>query len=275
MTQRIAILSGKGGTGKSLLTCGIGEALAREGKTVLLVDGSQGLRSLELFLGMTEGILYSCPDLAAGSCSPEDVLIEDDVHRGLWLLPAAQNLASDKDLAENYEKALQMIQEGGTDIPEFDFILTDCGGSLESQLALASLSERPVLAVTPDPAGLRAADKLRKLTKKEPEMILNRFDSRDLAQLILPPLPEIQEMLPLKILGVFEENDGLRRAVLTGSDILKEMPEFTNTARRILGQDVALPLLPGNSGRTADAIPPEVSGRRRTFWDRLFRKGQK
>jgi septum formation inhibitor-activating ATPase MinD len=276
MTQRIAVLSGRGGAGKSLLTCGIGEALAGLGKTVLLVDGSQGLRSLELYMGLTEGILYTCPDLAAGKCRAADVLVEDENHPGLWLLPAAQNLPSDKDLKENYGKALEIIQNGGEDVPSFDFILTDCGGSPESQLTLASLSERPVLVVLPDPAGLRAADKLRKLTAKEPEMIINRFDSRDLAKHLLPSPGEFQEMLPLPVLGIFEENDGLRRAVLTGGDVVREMPEFANTAKRLLGQTVPLPLLPGllEDASVLAAQTPEISGKRESFWSRVFGRGK-
>lgn len=277
MTQRIAILSGRGGTGKSLLTCGIGEALADLGKTVLLVDGSQGLRSLELYMGIQEGILYSVPDLSAGKCSVADVLVQDEVRTNLWLLPASQNLPSDRNLKENYGKALTIIQDGGEDVPAFDFILTDCGGSLESQLTLASLSDRPVLVVTPDPAGLRAADKLRKLTGKEPEMIINRFDSRDLARHILPSFHELQDILPLSPLGIFEENDGLRQAVLTGGDIAREMPEFNNTAERILGQNVPFPLMPEQVDREAPSGMPQVpesSGKRESFWNRIFSRGK-
>ncbi|MGI5988896.1 MAG: AAA family ATPase [Lachnospiraceae bacterium] len=287
MAQVIAILSGKGGTGKSLICCGIGEALAKEGKHVLLADGSQGLRSLELFLGMTDGILYSCPDLADGKCEIEDVLVEDEAHPGLWLLPAAQNLPSDRNLKEVYGAALQKAAAGGEDIPAFDFILIDCGGSLESQLSLSRLASRPLLVVTPDPAGLRAADKLRKLTEKEPDMILSRFHTKDMADGILPSVPEIQELLPLNILGILEENDGVRRAVLQGKDICREMPEFTHIADRLQGKDVPLPRMPEASSEDSgtESISQEkpekisaisqASEHRGGFFRRLFQRGQK
>lgn len=282
MAQIIAILSGKGGTGKSLACCGIGEALAGQGKSVLLVDGSQGLRSLELFLGITDGILYAAPDLATGKCDLEDALTEDEVHPGLWLLPAAQNLPSAQDLKSTYEKALEKVAAGSENIPSFDVILLDCGGDFDSQLALATLADRVILTVTPDAAGLRAADKLRKLTQQEPEMILTRFHTRDFTDGILPPLSEIQEMLPMKIIGILEENDGLRRAVLKGESVCREMPELTNIALRLIGNEVPLPVMP-EGPNTVSAGSAQISSSGRTdssshqegFFRRLFRRGQK
>ena len=48
MGTAIVITSGKGGTGKTALTCGIGAGLARLGKRVLCLDMDVGLRNLDL-----------------------------------------------------------------------------------------------------------------------------------------------------------------------------------------------------------------------------------
>ena len=49
-----AVVSGKGGTGKTTLCAGIGAGLARLGQAVLCIDADVGLRNLDLALGMSD-----------------------------------------------------------------------------------------------------------------------------------------------------------------------------------------------------------------------------
>ena len=51
MSQVIAVVSGKGGTGKTSFTTLTGMALAQLGKKTLLLDCDIGLRNLDLYLG--------------------------------------------------------------------------------------------------------------------------------------------------------------------------------------------------------------------------------
>ena len=48
MLKVILVASGKGGTGKTSLTAGVGAALAQLGSKVLLIDGDCGLRNLDI-----------------------------------------------------------------------------------------------------------------------------------------------------------------------------------------------------------------------------------
>lgn len=64
--QCIAVVSGKGGTGKTSLTAGVGTALAQSGKRVLCVDCDIGLRNLDLALGLTDRALMDFSDVAPG-----------------------------------------------------------------------------------------------------------------------------------------------------------------------------------------------------------------
>ena len=63
MAQKIVIASGKGGAGKSSLAAGLGSALVRMGKRVLLIDGDIGLRSLDMILGCAESTVYDWADV--------------------------------------------------------------------------------------------------------------------------------------------------------------------------------------------------------------------
>ena len=51
--ELFAVLSGKGGTGKTSVCAGIATALASEGKKVLCIDCDVGLRNLDISLGMS------------------------------------------------------------------------------------------------------------------------------------------------------------------------------------------------------------------------------
>ena len=62
MAKKIVIASGKGGVGKSSLTVGIGKALAKNGKRVLLID-CDCLKSIDLLTGITEFLLYNWGDV--------------------------------------------------------------------------------------------------------------------------------------------------------------------------------------------------------------------
>ena len=54
--QTIMICSGKGGTGKTSFTAGVGAALAVSGCRVLCLDCDIGLRNLDVVMGLETGL---------------------------------------------------------------------------------------------------------------------------------------------------------------------------------------------------------------------------
>lgn len=59
MSRLTAIMSGKGGVGKTTLTAALGITLARMGKKVLLLDGDLGLCNLDLILGVSDRVRFN------------------------------------------------------------------------------------------------------------------------------------------------------------------------------------------------------------------------
>ena len=68
MSRLTAIMSGKGGVGKTTLTAALGITLARMGKKVLLLDGDLGLCNLDLILGVSDRVRFNMYDMALGKC---------------------------------------------------------------------------------------------------------------------------------------------------------------------------------------------------------------
>ena len=66
MGSVVAVLSGKGGTGKTTVCAGISVALAQAGVRVLCIDCDVGLRNLDIPLGMSDSGALSFQDVSEG-----------------------------------------------------------------------------------------------------------------------------------------------------------------------------------------------------------------
>ena len=74
MGKIIAVVSGKGGTGKTSFTANVGLALAALGKSTLCLDCDITLRNLDLALGLTDSALMDFSDVIAGRCALSDAV---------------------------------------------------------------------------------------------------------------------------------------------------------------------------------------------------------
>ncbi|MDE5878736.1 MAG: P-loop NTPase, partial [Desulfovibrio sp.] len=87
-TLSVAVLSGKGGVGKTNLTLNLAWALHEQGFKALLMDCDMGLANLDVLLGITpEGNLQ---DALMGGSSLADVL--HPIAKGFDVLPAASGV---------------------------------------------------------------------------------------------------------------------------------------------------------------------------------------
>ena len=84
--QCIAIVSGKGGTGKTSFTSGVGTALAMTGKRTLCLDCDVGLRNLDIALGLSDRALMDFSDVAQGRCDLASAVVEHPRIKNLFLL---------------------------------------------------------------------------------------------------------------------------------------------------------------------------------------------
>ena len=94
MAEVIAVLSGKGGTGKTSLCAGIATALALEGKQVLCIDCDVGLRNLDIALGLSDLGAISFLEVCRGDY-PLDRATAHPVYPNLRFLTAPINCHAD------------------------------------------------------------------------------------------------------------------------------------------------------------------------------------
>ena len=119
MLKVILVASGKGGTGKTSLTAGVGAALAQLGSKVLLIDGDCGLRNLDIVLGMSDrGGLHRFADVAGGAVPLADAMACHPDMKTLYLLTAPVALPA---LSERGMEQLAVQAEDAG----FDYLLID------------------------------------------------------------------------------------------------------------------------------------------------------
>ena len=150
--RRYAVISGKGGVGKTVITANLAAAFARSGQRTLVLDADLGLANLDVILGVNpSGTIH---DVMAGTLSEDDVLVH--TRAGFDLLPAGsaslEATLLTPDLATRLEAMLERLE------PRYDAILFDAGAGIgEVVLFFARIADEIVLVVTPEPTSLMDA----------------------------------------------------------------------------------------------------------------------
>ncbi len=103
-TLSVAILSGKGGVGKTNIALNLAMSLHQNGYKTLLMDCDMGLANLDVLLGITpEGNIQ---DVILGKAKMEEVL-HAIVPNGLDVLPAASGVPELNDLGAGISETVQ------------------------------------------------------------------------------------------------------------------------------------------------------------------------
>lgn len=244
MGQCIAVVSGKGGTGKTSFTAGVGTALALAGQSVLCIDCDVGLRNLDLALGLSDLALMDFSDVAQGRSSLEDAVVEHPTLPNLFLLTAPVRLRQSVT-EEEMTRLLTAARH------QFDFCLLDAPAGLGDAFLLATCAaDRCVVITTADASSLRDA--------QHTVMELNRFDAgtlhlvvnrvrRKLLQTMHATIDDAIDKAGLPLIGVVPEDDALPLSLNRGAALLqfKRRCPAANAYRNIAGrlQGTRIPLL--------------------------------
>jgi flagellar biosynthesis protein FlhG len=152
-TLSIAILSGKGGVGKSNLALNIAFALNQKGAKVLLMDCDFGLANLDVLLGITPP--NNVQNLLDSDIKPSDVLVPvvAGVNSRFDLLPASSGVVETFD--EQHRMPALLIKKIGSLASQYDYVIMDIGAGISpTVLNFASMAMMRVIIITPEPTSL-------------------------------------------------------------------------------------------------------------------------
>lgn len=145
----LAVISGKGGVGKTSTSVNLAIALAAQGKRVILLDADLGLANVEVLLGLNS--LYNLQHVIDGEKTIRQILIEGP--GGIMLVPGSSGIAS---LADLDSAARQNILNGLKELQEqADFIIIDTmAGIGQNAVAFAAAADEVLLVTTPEPSAI-------------------------------------------------------------------------------------------------------------------------
>ena len=242
MAEVIAIVSGKGGTGKTSLCAGLAQALAISGMTVLCIDCDVGLRNLDIALGISQmGALSFQEALTYGV---ENAAEHPDFD-GLSFLTAPMNCPVEDIDEEDFGTLLSKARE------QFDYILLDAPAGIEAGFRLAAkFADRIAVVTGADPASIRDAARsgqlLRTMGKQNIRIIVNRIEPKMIKTMGLT-VDDIMDRAGLPLLGIVPEDPEVVLAAAFETPLLKQTRKGAaaacrRIAKRIQGRRVPVSL---------------------------------
>lgn len=244
MGQVIAVVSGKGGTGKTTFVAGVGAALARLGFKTLCLDCDIGLRNLDLALGLSDRTLMDFTDVITRRTTLDMAVVQHPACPNLYLLTAPMSARGEVS-EEGMRALLRDIRAS------FDYCLVDAPAGLGGAFRLATCgADRAVVLTTTDATSLRDAQctvsALRFFPNGRLHLVVNRV-RRKLLRSLHATIDDAIDESGLPLLGVIPEDEKLLLSL--GRGVLPAhrggaAEAMENIALRLAGQRVPLMRLP-------------------------------
>jgi flagellar biosynthesis protein FlhG len=231
----LAIVSGKGGVGKSALAVNLATAAARSGVRTLLIDGDLGLANADLLMGLIPR--YDLGDCIEGGVELRDALCAGPA--GLDLLVIGARRAAVDYLARSLDS--QPGEDLARLIAECPFTVLDLGAGIGPDVIELARHADPVwLVATPEPTSLADAYTTAKhLWERAPalrlELVVNRASDRAVGERTHRALERLARRflghsLPLR--AVLPDDPAMVHAVARQNPVMLEEPDAP-VSRRI------------------------------------------
>ncbi len=244
MGEVIAVLSGKGGTGKTSITAALATALAQDDLRVLCIDCDVGLRNLDISLGLSDMPGLSFLDLCEGSYG-FDALRPHPAFPSLFFLTAPMNRTAEQIDAGAFAALVLAARR------EFDYVFLDAPAGVDAGFRLAAQkTDRALLVTGPDPASVRDAGRtgqvLELMGKENVRLIVNRITAK-LASTLELTVDDVMDDAGLPLIGVVPEDANVVLAAAFGKPLLRYTKKGAaaacrRIAKRIQGLPVAIDL---------------------------------
>lgn len=232
--RAIAVVSGKGGVGKSTLVCGLGLQLAKQGKKVLLIDADEGLSCLDIMLGVSENLLFNLCDVFLERCGVDDAICHSEYGVDFIGAPSAfGEIDGDKlkSLVDELKK-------------KYEYIFIDSTAGIgRGFMAAVSSAEEIIVVVSPDAVCIRDAarvnDIIDEIGKTSCRMIINRFDRRYMKRRDVRVIDQIIDETGIQMLGIVPFDAKIMKK---GKPLIKGKAARAcdRIVKRICGMNIAL-----------------------------------
>jgi len=179
ITRVFSVTSGKGGVGKTAVTANVAVTLAKNGKSVLILDADLGLANIDVVFGLAPQ--FNLNHFFSGQQELESILIEGPF--GIKILPAGSGIQNFTRLDGHQKMRLLDGLDAMND--NFDVVLIDTEAGISENVTYFNTAAQEILVVTtPEPTSITDAYALMKLLstqyhEKHFNLIVNQVSNED------------------------------------------------------------------------------------------------
>ena len=239
MNNVFAVTSGKGGVGKSTVASCLALSAEKLNLTTLIIDLDEGLRCLDMMLGLSETVVLDLSDITDKNdiCSAVYTVPH---HPLISLLPAPALFGQiDEEFFGDFIREASAM---------YDIIIVDFPAGVDMRLYKQMPDTTQFLTVcNPDPVSIRDAsvvsDRLFEIGKFNNRLILNRFDIQYIKSGVYNGVDDIIDSARIRLIGIVPTDTAILLA--QAKSVLPEngraVKAFLRIMKRLLGEDIPLP----------------------------------
>ncbi|WP_404409193.1 MinD/ParA family protein [Jeotgalibacillus malaysiensis] len=228
LAKAIAVVSGKGGVGKSNFSINFASELATKGHKVLLMDMDIGMGNVHILLGASsdQNILH----YLEGDGSIEDVIVE--VEGGFSYISGGSGL---NKMVEWKDLEITRLMDGFNVLQQnYDYLIFDMGaGASENGLELIMAADEVIVITTGEPTSIMDAYSMMKFIHmrdhdKSFALLCNRVMNPEEGKVALSRLSSAMNKFlnkDVRILGSLPEDPYVRRSVISQTPFTKLYPD--------------------------------------------------
>jgi len=212
----LAIGSGKGGVGKTMVSVGVACSLAKMQIKTLLVDADLGLANVDLQMGINPK--FTMQDVVFGNCPIEEAITS--YQGGPDVLPASSGATEMVEMG-NARRSL-LVSELVSYATRYDFLVIDVGAGIGNQVtAFLAAAPEVAIVVANEPTSIMDAYSLIKVlsrTQNPPAMsiIVNSVSSFNQGEQLASKLNGVTERflgVNLPVLGIILRDEAVGDAI--------------------------------------------------------------
>lgn len=244
-----AIVSGKGGVGKTTTAANIGIGVAQEGKSVVLVDFDLGQRNLDLILGLENRVVFDIVHVMDEEAGLKQALIKSKYSDNLFLLAASQTKDKSALAQEKVKKLIDKLKD------EYDYVILDAPAGIESGFEHTIMfADAVIVVVNPEVSSIRDADKaigivdskcqrVKDNKKVQKFLIINRINPSMVASGEMLESGDILDILDIDLLGKIPEDRLIIESSNTGKPVILNEKSTAGAAykricKRLCGENI-------------------------------------
>jgi len=239
MAKVYAIISGKGGVGKTTSAINLGTSLNQLGEDAIIVDGNLTTPNIGIHLGAPI-VPITLNHVLSNQAKIEDAIYEHE--SGTKIMPASLSLKETKKIdpkkLSDISKKLKKIT---------NHVLIDCAAGLgEEAKSSIKAADEIIIIANPEMSSVTDALKTIKLSEEMNKPVKGLIITRYKGKRTDMSIPNIRDMLEVPLIGIIPEDEAVRESQVIKNPVVLTHPKskaarnYHIASRRILGQDVEI-----------------------------------